>query len=135
MKAEGQGEDGTRWIRRGSGEVVIHPTGPSLLEWEEWGSWSEQNERPTSFRNRLRWTWDAALDRVQLHHLRRGADWPVHLVDLVPSGADALTSVAPHQCASDRYLAKLILGVDSFELRWQVTGPAKQYSLLTTYFG
>ena len=74
-------------------------------------------------------------DTIQLHHLRRGADRPVYLVDLVSSGPSSLTSAAAHQCASDRYFAELILAADSFELRWQVSGPTKLYSLLTTYLG
>lgn len=107
--------------------------GPSLLEWEEAGSWQESDERPTSFRNRLRWRWDVPHDTIRLHHLRLGPDRPVHLVDLVADGPDRLISAAPHLCAADRYLAELILGEGTFELRWQVNGPAKQYSLSTHY--
>ena len=133
LAAEGQGDAGDRWTRRGTGRITPHPTGPSLLEWEESGSWQAGDERPTSFRNRLRWTWDVPRDTILLHHLRRGADRPVHLVDLVAEGPDRLTSTVPHLCVADRYQAELILGADSFELRWQVSGPAKQYSLSTHY--
>jgi hypothetical protein len=58
----------------------------------------------------------------------------VHLVELIPDGADRLTSVTPHFCAADQYRAELSITGSSFELRWTVTGPTKRYSLLTTYF-
>ena len=57
------------------------------------------------------------------------------MVDLIPVGADRLTSLAPHLCAADQYLAELNFAADAIELRWQVSGPTKRYSLLTTYFG
>ena len=75
-----------------------------------------------------------ARDTLQLQHLRRGTERPVHLADLAPAGADRLTSAAPHLCAADRYLAELVVAGDSCELRWQVSGPTKRYSLATTYF-
>lgn len=131
LEAEGRGEAGDRWIRRGTGEITVHPAGPSLLEWEESGHWQAGEERPTSFRNRLRWTWDVPRDTIVLHHLRRGT--PVHLADLVLDGPGRLTSTAPHLCAADRYLAELVLGADSCALRWQVSGPTKRYSLSTHY--
>jgi hypothetical protein len=121
------------WIRSGTGMIeVTHPTSHQL-EWAESGSWQEANERPTSFRNRLRWRWDVAHETIRLHHLRLGDDRPVHLVDLVMTAPDHLSSVAPHHCAADRYLATLTLGDAILELCWEVHGPAKSYTLLTAY--
>jgi hypothetical protein len=133
MTAVGTASEGTEWRREGSAVVAVLTDGPALLEWRETGSWQEEHERPTSYRNRLRWTWDVALGTLQIHHLRRGADRPVHLADLRPDGTDRFVSAAPHLCDPDRYLAELVLSAEGLELRWEVSGPAKRYSLSTRY--
>ena len=68
MTAQGRTEEGDPWARRGTGAITVRPSGPDSLEWEEAGSWQAGDERPTSFRNRLRWTWDVRLGVIQLHH-------------------------------------------------------------------
>jgi hypothetical protein len=133
MTAVGRSESGDPWTRRGTGRISIHRAGLHLLEWEEFGSWQEGDERPTSFRNRLRWTWDVAQGTLQLHHLRRGAELPIHLGDLVPDGGGRFIASVPHLCGQDRYQAELLLSGERVELLWVVTGPAKRYSLSTTY--
>jgi hypothetical protein len=133
MRAEGSTGEASPWRRTGSGIVRVQRTSPLLLEWEEEGSWQQDNERPTSFRNRLRWTWDVSLGTIHLHHLRRGADRPVHLVELAPDGPDRLISTVAHFCDPDRYQAEMILSDGALELRWEVSGPGKQYSLSTRY--
>jgi hypothetical protein len=133
MTGTGLGNEGNRWSRRGAGAITVQRTGPCRLEWNESGHWQADEERPTSFRNRLRWTWDVSLGTIHLHHLRRGADRPVHLVELAPDGPDRLISTVAHFCDPDRYQAEMILSDGAIELRWEVSGPARHYSLSTIY--
>jgi hypothetical protein len=134
MTAVSLANEGERWARRGSGEITVRRTGPCHLEWNESGHWRAGEERPTAFRNWLRWRWDVPRGTFQLDHLRRGAGRPVRLVDLTPDGPDRFTSTVAHFCDPDRYQAEMILSDGAIELRWEVSGPGKHYSLSTIYF-
>lgn len=128
---EARGHDGTsHWARTGKGRVAVEPTGPSTVEWEERGEWTE-GAGPFGYRTRLRW--EFAGDELRLSHLRRGADAPVHLTTLCLDEHGALIPRAPHSCGHDSYLAEVRFDDRGLVLTWHATGPAKDYRLVTTY--
>ena len=128
---EARGHDGaTRWARTGTGRVDVKATGPSTIEWEERGEWTEGAGR-FGYRTRLRWEFDT--DGLRLSHLRRGADAPVHLATLRLDEHGALIPRAPHLCGHDSYLAEVRSDDQGLVLTWHATGPAKDYRLVMTY--
>jgi uncharacterized protein DUF6314 len=133
FRAGSEHEEGTSWHRRGEGSIRATWNGVRRLEWEETGAWHQDDGRPTPYRNRLRWEWDALSPEIRLYHLRRGPEHPIHLADLAPTTDDRFVGAAPHHCAPDLYRAELIVSSDMLELSWRVTGPAKDYSLRTVY--
>lgn len=125
-------EDGGT-TREGSGTVSIHRADPSVIEWEERGSWRDQAGHETSYHDRLRWRLDAVAAVLSLYHLRQGEAHPVHLADLQNEGAGRFHSPLPHLCADDTYLAELKLTSGRIELHWDVRGPKKNYRVYRTY--
>ena len=128
---EAEGRDGAAsWARTGRGRVAAEATGPSTVEWEERGEWTE-GAVPFGYRTRLRWELDG--EELHLSHLRRGADAPVHLATLRLDEHGALIPRAPHLCGQDSYLAGVRSDAQGFVLTWHATGPTKDYRLVTSY--
>lgn len=119
--------------REGSGTVTIGRADPSVLEWEERGSWRDAEGRETTYSDRLRWTLSPEGDQVTLSHLRRGHSAPIHLGDLRFAGDARYRVLDPHTCSEDTYLAELTVKGDWIELRWHVQGPKKDYRMVRTY--
>ncbi|HVX87982.1 MAG TPA: DUF6314 family protein [Gemmatimonadales bacterium] len=124
-------EGGT--TREGSGLVTIDRPDPFVIEWEERGSWRNEEGRETPYHDRLRWTLHAPAGVVSLHHLRQGEARPVHLADLRADGEDRFVPLLPHLCASDTYLADLHALAEGVRITWRVSGPTKSYSLVREY--
>ncbi|WP_420416853.1 DUF6314 family protein [Pacificispira sp.] len=62
-------------------------------------------------------------------HLRYADGAPLVVLDLTQGTAEDA-----HLCAPDRYLARFkTLGSDRFKLSWRVTGPRKNYAMVTDY--
>lgn len=122
----------TGWIGTGVGTVnVVSPADGSLI-FEEFGTWTNQENLPLRFHNTFRWSRlnDKAL---RLEHLRLGLDQPVHLFDLRWQTNSLLATSQPHVCGSDLYSANLrILGSEIF-LDWTVTGPRKDEKINYVY--
>lgn len=116
--------------RTGTGVVRASVSAGGAIEWEESGTWNA-GEDGANYWNRLRWEFDGA--ELRLHHLRRGADAPVHLVSLTCDDEGALIPKAPHQCGPDDYFATVSVTPVEIRVSWEVRGPRKGYSLTTTY--
>ncbi len=71
-----------------------------------------------------------------MSHERRGAAAAVRLFELIPAGpGDSADWVAreAHQCAADRYRARLTLADEGFDLEWIIEGPRKNERLYYRY--
>ena len=125
-------EDGGT-TREGSGTVIIHRAGPSVVEWEERGSWRDAAGHATTYHDRLRWTLDTSAGVLSLFHLRQGETHPIHLADLSAGAEGRLVPALPHLCGDDTYLAALKVTDGTLELRWDVQGPKKNYRMFRSY--
>ena len=95
------------------------------LEFHETGAW--EDGRRTS--NILRWSVEQGAI-VLLHHRHRS---PVALVRLVEQAPGRWESQCAHLCAQDRYIASLRISDRGVALRWRISGPAKNMTILTLY--
>ena len=129
LQAEGR-SGRTRWLRAGSGSVEVVTRRADAIEWIEAGEWTERGVT-CGYRTRLRWHF--TREGIELSHLRRGPDAPVHLASLHLNEHGALIPRAPHLCGDDQYLAAIRVEAAALTLSWQATGPAKDYRLVTTY--
>ena len=125
-------EDGGT-IREGSGTVLIHRADPSVIEWEERGSWSDPAGHATSYHDRLRWKLDTSAGVLSLFHLRQGEAHPVHLADLQDAGEGHFRSPLPHLCADDLYIVDVRTSDSAITMGWKVTGPRKGYRIERVY--
>ena len=125
-------EDGGT-TREGSGTVIIHRADPSVIEWEERGSWRDAAGHATAYHDRLRWRLDVGAGVLSLFHLRQGETHPIHLADLSAGAEGRLVPALPHLCGDDTYLAELELPSGRIELHWEVRGPKKNYRVYRTY--
>lgn len=122
-KTKSKGDHG--WNGKGKGEVLIAKEGGNILLFTEKGTWQGKEGTEFAFSNVFRWTLDRSSGVVALEHLRRGADHPVFLFYLAPSGKNALSSVDSHLCGGDTYFGQIQFETHSLRLNWRVIGPKK----------
>ena len=125
-------EDGGT-TREGSGTVILRRADPSIIEWEERGSWRDSAGHETAYRDRLRWKLETAVGVLSLYHLRQGEAHPVHLADLQDEGAGHFRSPLPHRCADDLYIVDVRTSDTAITMGWKVTGPKKSYQIERVY--
>ena len=123
-------EDGGT-TREGPGTVILHRADPSVIEWEERGSWRDATRQETAYHDRLRWKLDAAAGVLSLYHLRQGE--PVHLADLEEDGEGHFRPPRPHLCADDLYIVDVRTSDTAITMGWKVTGPKKSYQIERVY--
>ena len=113
------------WNGKGKGEVIVAREGSNLLVFSEKGTWADKQGGEVGFTNVFRWTLDRSAGVISLEHLRRGADHPVFLLHLAPSGNHSLSSVDSHLCEGDTYFGQIHFDRYGLRLNWRVIGPKK----------
>lgn len=113
------------WNGRGKGDVLLTKESESVLIFNERGSWLVRQSQEIQFSNTFRWTLDRGAGMISLEHLRLGANNPVFLFHLIPTGNNLLASVDSHLCEEDTYLAQVLWDLQSIRLTWRVIGPQK----------
>ncbi|NKB71562.1 MAG: hypothetical protein GKR89_31195 [Candidatus Latescibacteria bacterium] len=124
---------GAGWNGRGRGLVAVQRAAADTLVFTESGTWKGAGGRAFQFSNVYRWRLDRAGGALNLEHLRLGLEQPVFLVRLVPGDRGGLVSEVPHPCGADRYAAVLRPVWRGVELRWHISGPAKDEDIRYTY--
>lgn len=120
-----QSKEENGWNGKGRGEVVAVKEGSSVLVFQEKGSWQGKQGGELNFSNVFRWTFDRSSGVISLEHLRRGADHPVFLFHLAPSGKNSLASIDSHLCGGDTYFGQILFDQYGLRLNWRVIGPKK----------
>jgi hypothetical protein len=123
--AKTKSKDEKGWNGRGQGEVALVKERSHILLFQEKGQWQNAQGEEVSFSNVFRWTLDQKAGVIALEHLRRGADHPVFLFHLAPTGKHALASVDSHLCEGDTYFGQIRFTDDTLHLNWRVIGPVK----------
>jgi len=129
FNAKTQSKEDLGWNGKGKGEVVVTREGITTLIFNEKGTWQGKQGAEVNFSNVFRWTLDRTAGVISLEHLRRGADHPVFLLHLAPSGKDSLTSVDSHLCEGDTYFGQIHFSHHHLRLNWRVIGPKKNEEL------
>lgn len=122
------------WSGKGQGEVVLIKNNSNTIIFNEKGSWQDKQGGEVSFSNVFRWTLDIHAKMISLEHLRHGAEHPVFLFHLTPSGKHSLSSVDSHLCEGDTYFGQIHFDNYSLRLNWRVIGPKKNEEL-DYYYG
>jgi hypothetical protein len=117
------------WNGKGQGEVVATRSSSHVLIFNEKGTWQGKQGVDIGFSNVFRWTLDYDAKMISLEHLRYGAEHPVFLFHLTPSGKYSLSSVDSHLCEGDTYFGQIHFDHDSIRLNWRVIGPKKNEEL------
>lgn len=123
----------SQWQGKGQGEVLVSQPSHTVLVFQERGSWDVAGGSQIDFSNTFRWTLDHSTCMISLEHLRLGADHPVFLFHLAPSGKNILSSVESHLCEEDAYLATVPWDRYSIRLNWRVIGPKKNEEMQSCY--
>lgn len=116
----------------GKGDIIVIKESPSVLVFQETGSWVTGSDQIATFHNRLRLKWNRAQETISIEHLRLHT--PVFLVDLVATQDNLMTSMTPHLCGSDTYQAQITWDADAISLNWQVIGQKKNERIEYRYF-
>jgi hypothetical protein len=122
-KTKSKEENG--WNGKGKGEVIVTKEGSQILIFQEKGTWQGKQGSELNFSNIFRWRLDRTAGVISLEHLRRGADHPVFLFHLAPSGRNSLSSVDSHLCEGDTYFGQILFDHYGLRLNWRVIGPKK----------
>ncbi len=125
LHARTRSKDETGWDGRGKGNVLTALESETILTFHERGSWQVQQNQNMTFSNTFRWTLDREAGMISLEHLRLGANNPVFLFHLAPTGSHLLASVDAHLCEEDVYLAQVTWDRHHIRLFWRVIGPKK----------
>lgn len=115
------------------GEVAVSREKECSLVFVEQGQWLHVAEKPIDFTNHLRWSIDRAAGLIALEHLRYGADRPVFLFHLSPSGPYTLQSIDSHLCLEDCYFGRIEFTSQHIRLLWRILGPRKNEILQYVY--
>lgn len=133
FQAKSKANTETGWNGAGKGEVLIKNESDKILIFNEKGSWIKEDGQEIDFTNTFRWILDLQSKMVSLEHLRFGANHPVFLFHLVPSGKNTLDSLDSHFCADDTYFGKVIFDPHSLNLQWRIIGPKKDEEISYLY--
>ena len=131
VRFDAQSALATGWNGSGQGEVRVETPSPSVILFNESGSWTPQIEphqesHPVRFRNTFRWTFEADGSILHLEHLRFGPDHPVYLFDLAPSSPVRWMTLNPHHCGADAYQATLLVMPIRSSLTGTLQGPKRK---------
>lgn len=134
FNAKTNSKDEVGWDGKGQGEVVITKESSNIFIFNEKGTWQNKQGAEVCFSNIFRWTLDCNIGVISLEHLRRGADHPVFLFHLAPSGKHSLSSVDSHLCGGDAYFGQIHFDLHSLRLNWRVIGPKKNETIDYYYY-
>ncbi len=107
------------------GDVHITEENEQTLHFVEQGQWLYVTQKPISFTNHIRWSIDRSAGLIALEHLRYGADRPVFLFHLTPTGPHTLQSIDSHLCLEDCYFGRIEWTKLHIRLLWRILGPRK----------
>lgn len=107
------------------GEVHVAQENERSLLFAEQGHWLHLTKKPIDFTNHVRWSIDRAAGLIALEHLRYGADRPVFLFHLAPTGPNTLQSIDSHLCLEDCYFGRIEFTKQHIRLLWRILGPRK----------
>lgn len=113
------------WNGKGMGEISVSRESDHVLIFNEKGTWRDTQDNEMSFSNVFRWTLDRHTALISLEHLRYGANSPVFLFHLAPSGSHSLSSVDSHLCSGDSYFGQIHFDQHSLRFYWRIIGPKK----------
>jgi hypothetical protein len=122
----------TGWSGIGDGSVHVESPAPDIVLFSEPGTFTPSRGKPTRFTNVFRWTRLSATG-LRLEHLRFGAENPVYLFDLEFQSDRTWRPNNAHICSEDCYSALLRLHNSGVDVRWSITGPKKDESILCEY--
>ncbi len=125
-------ESPAEWNGGGKGMVTVSEPRKSSLIFHETGKWHPASGGEIQFSNVFRWSLTVP-GHVRLEHLRFGPENPVLLFDMAPDIGGMWSSVDPHLCEKDSYIANLRMNETGIFLRWIISGPKKSVSIEYRY--
>jgi len=131
--AQSRSKEELGWNGKGTGKVHVTQPDEKTIIFKELGSWDGRTGQEMNFSNVFRWTLNEALGTIALEHLRRGANAPVFLFNLAPSGKESLSSVGAHQCEGDTYFGELLFSDYNLRLNWRIIGKKKNEEIDYVY--
>lgn len=134
LHAKSRSKEETGWNGKGKGEVLITQETDTTMIFKEKGSWIVKQGEEIGFSNTFRWVLDRNAGMISLEHLRLGANHPVFLFHLAPTGPHVLASLESHLCEEDTYLAHVFWDMHSVRLTWRVIGPRKNEEIEYFYY-
>lgn len=111
----------------GTVKVAAHATGFTLYEHREVTTSTTTLDATDVSR------WTVESDQVVLEHLRRGPDHPVRLAVFRSCDRLTATTVEPHRCPPDVYIARLGLSDESVALTWNIETPRGTETIANRY--
>ena len=100
------------------GRLLLTEVGPGRIRWEESGRW----HRPTGDVDVRRRLW---LERVN------GESWWVRFEDGTDFHPWSPGEAVTHPCSPDIYVGLVDGAGETWAIRWDVTGPSKDYTMTT----
>lgn len=132
LRFEALSQANTGWNGRGGGSVDVSHPHPSVVIFNESGTWRSQTGVESRFSNVFRWT--RTGDTLRLEHLRFGSENPVFLFDMAPNNEGHWREVNPHECRHDCYHATLRVEGSKLRIAWTIIGPRKNESIEYVYW-
>jgi hypothetical protein len=123
----------TGWNGVGFGIVKVSKPAPNVLIFDESGSWQQDGGKEIRFTNVFRWSFLG--DRLQLDHLRFGANNPVFLFEMATDAKGIWREINPYQCGTDFYRASLHTENERIFVTWSVRGPKRDTIIDYVYIG
>lgn len=115
------------------GHVLVKKEKSEKLLFIEKGQWVHQANQEIDFSKTLRWTIDYSAGVIALEHLHYGADRPVFLFHLAPTGSKSLQSIDSHVCLNDCYFGRIEFNDSHIRFLWRIIGPRKNEVLYHIY--
>jgi hypothetical protein len=103
---------------RVDGRLLLTEVEPGRIQWEESGQWHQ----PTGDVDVRRALW---LERVE------GESWWVRFEDGTDFHPWSPGEAVTHPCSPDTYVGLVDGAGDTWAIRWDVTGPSKDYTMTT----
>lgn len=115
------------------GKVSICREKENVLLFTEQGEWAHEEAQGIHFNKTLRWSIDYSAGVISLEHLHYGANRPVFLFHLAPTGSKSLQSIDSHLCLSDCYFGRITFSEKNIQFLWRILGPRKNEVLYHVY--